>query len=124
MIMHLLNAIEPRGTACLSPRSYEHRIRLLCSADAPVFQIFERVSTNKQLQELRAAKRPSGAPPLDESTMVVDDVLGFSKDRTVSRLTEMQSQEYLRAHAQAHCPELLPALEEELTQAKMRMVGT
>ncbi len=43
---------------------------------------------------------------------MVDDNLGFAKDRCVSRLTEMQSREYLRAHAKAHAPELLYALEE------------
>lgn len=43
---------------------------------------------------------------------IVDDNLGFAKDRTISRLTEMQSDEYLEAHAQAHAPELLLALQE------------
>lgn len=45
-------------------------------------------------------------------TQIVDDNLGFAKDRTISRLTEMQSDEYLEAHAQAHAPELLLALQE------------
>ncbi len=43
---------------------------------------------------------------------VVDDNLGFSKDRCISRLTEMQSFEYLMAHAKRHSPELLLALQE------------
>ena len=51
---------------------------------------------------------------------VVDDNLGFAKDRTVSRLTEMQSKEYLRAHATAHAPELLYALDEGEKQEKKR----
>lgn len=42
--------------------------------------------------------------------MCVDDNVGFAKDRTVSRLIEMQSQEYAIAHAQEHAPELLPSL--------------
>lgn len=43
---------------------------------------------------------------------VIDDNLGFSKDRCISRLTEMQSFEYLMAHAKKHSPELLLALQE------------
>jgi hypothetical protein len=42
--------------------------------------------------------------------------LGFSKERCISRLTEMQSFEYLIAHAKQHSPQLLLALE----QAKAR----
>ena len=49
---------------------------------------------------------------------MVDDNLGFAKDRCISRLTEMQSREYLRAHAKAHAPELLHALEEVPAQPR------
>jgi hypothetical protein len=42
----------------------------------------------------------------------IDDNLGFSKDRCISRLTEMQSYEYLIAHAKKHSPQLLLALQE------------
>ena len=51
---------------------------------------------------------------LQESTdnFVVDDNLGFSKDRLISRLTEMQSLEYLLVHAKQHAPDLLPVLQE------------
>ena len=48
---------------------------------------------------------------------VVDDNLGFSKDRCVSRLTEMQSLPYLTAHARKHSPNLLLALEEAAQKA-------
>lgn len=47
---------------------------------------------------------------------VVDDNLGFAKDRTISRLLEMQSDEYLEAHAKAQAPELLMALQERRRQ--------
>lgn len=47
---------------------------------------------------------------------LVDENLAFSKDRTVSRLIEMQSMEYMVTHARAHAPELLLALLE--AQAK------
>lgn len=43
---------------------------------------------------------------------IVDDELAFASDRTVSRLTEMQSASYLAAHAKQHAPHLLLALEE------------
>jgi hypothetical protein len=43
---------------------------------------------------------------------VVDDQLGFAKDRTISRLTEMQSIEYLIQHSKLHAPHLQLALQE------------
>ena len=43
---------------------------------------------------------------------IVDDELAFASNRTVSRLTEMQSATYLRMHAEQHAPHLLLALEE------------
>ncbi len=49
---------------------------------------------------------------------VVDDNLGFVKDRTISRLIEMQSTEYLIAHAMTHAPELLLALKEERSRKR------
>ncbi len=52
----------------------------------------------------------------------MDDNLGFSKDRTISRLTEMQSIEYLLHHAKEHEPALLLALQEAHT-AKQRKDG-
>lgn len=47
-----------------------------------------------------------------EAALVVDDNLGFSKDRTISRLLEMQSREYLIVHAEHHAPQLVLALKE------------
>ncbi|KAL4448617.1 hypothetical protein ABPG75_005836 [Micractinium tetrahymenae] len=92
---------------------YEHRVRFLCSAEALPFELFENIQTNA---EARAAAASSGvigrAGANSSSSIVVDDNLGFAKDRTISRLTEMQSEEYLRAHAKAHAPELLLALKD------------
>ena len=53
----------------------------------------------------------------DDPRDIVDDNLGFSKDRCVSRLTEMQSLPYLTAHARKHSPNLLLALEEAAQKA-------
>lgn len=48
----------------------------------------------------------------EQDKLVVDDNLGFAKDRTISRLLEMQSIEHLIAHAERHAPELVLALKE------------
>ena len=48
----------------------------------------------------------------DQDNLVVDDNLGFAKDRTISRLLEMQSLENLVHHAARHAPELVLAWKE------------
>ena len=55
--------------------------------------------------------------PLPDTDVMVDDNLGFAKDRTISRLTEMQSLEFLLAHANEHAPENKLALEEAKAKA-------
>lgn len=82
---------------------YEHRTKLLISAEAYAHELFRNVLTQEQ------ARAAGGAV----EGQVVDDNLGFAKDRTVSRLTEMQTLEYAIAHAQRHEPRLLLALQEE-----------
>lgn len=82
---------------------YENRIRLLCSAEAEPDALFEHIHTY-------SGSKSSTDTPGD---MVVDDNLGFVKDRTISRLIEMQSSEYLVDHAKRHAPELLRAMEED-----------
>ena len=51
----------------------------------------------------------------DAEDVIVDDQLAFSNERAISRLTEMQSLEYLVEHARKHAPELLLALQEKQT---------
>ncbi len=63
---------------------------------------------------LHTAGGGSSAGGGEGGDLLVDNELGFSKDRTVSRLTEMQSLEYLAAHADAHDPSLKLALQEAL----------
>jgi peroxisome-assembly ATPase len=87
---------------------YEHRTKLLVSASAYAKDLFKNVLTQEQG---RAQKG-------DMEGMVVDDILAFAKDRTVSRLTEMQTLEYALAHAERHEPRLVMALEE--AQAKQQ----
>lgn len=57
------------------------RLRVFISAEADPFELFEMVMPHKEWQALGSAA-PKGA--------VVDDNLGFTKDRTISRLLEMQ----------------------------------
>ena len=54
---------------------------------------------------MESASKPDGE-------WVVDDKLSFTKERTMSRMTEMESMEYLVEHANRHAPELLLALAE------------
>ena len=89
---------------------YEHKIRLLVSAEALPLDLFTEILTQQEARE-----KPQ---KLESQDVIVDDNLGFSKDRTISRLTEMQSLEYQLQHAQSHCPENVLALEEALAKSK------
>jgi predicted ATPase len=81
---------------------YENRTRLLVSAEAPPFALFENVVTRLEAQERAKAAAGGGggaAAAADaDSRLVVDEQLGFAKDRAISRLTEMQTAEYAAAH--------------------------
>lgn len=87
---------------------YENKVRLICSAEADPEQLFESIHT---YEESKSAPDASG-------DTVVDDNLGFVKDRTISRLIEMQSDEYLEDHAKKHAPELLLAMQEDTDARK------
>lgn len=87
---------------------YEQRARLVLAADAQPAELFQLLLTQAELREARAAKQLAS---LEE--VVVDDVVGFAKERTISRLIEMQSVHYSRQHATRHAPELLPSLPAE-----------
>ncbi|GMH39421.1 hypothetical protein BSKO_07319 [Bryopsis sp. KO-2023] len=87
---------------------YDHRARLACSAEVSPVELFENIITQADLP-------PGGISNMD-TEIVVDDNLGFAKDRAISRLTEMQSLEYLVEHANRHAPELLLALAEAQTR--------
>ena len=54
---------------------------------------------------------------------IIDDNLGFSKERCISRLTEMQSLEYLIEHAKQHSPQLLLALEQASSRGSEQVPG-
>jgi predicted ATPase len=104
---------------------------MLISAEGTPFELFERIVTQQDarkaggttaghismsssssssssqrsmtLQQHGFSSSSSNSGGSDE--VVVDDQLGFAKDRAISRLTEMQSIEYLLSHAKQR-PEL------------------
>lgn len=118
------------------------RVRLLVSAEGTPFELFERVlspeeaskaanSTHGHMQQRDNSSGSSGGSPGSSSMqlqhsysssssraggvapeVVVDPQLAFAKDRTISRLTEMQSIEYQLQYAKQHAPQLVLALQE------------
>lgn len=83
--------------------AYEHRTKVLMSAEGYPTDLFKNVMT------LRDSKSSQEANAED---VVIDDNLGFAKDRTISRLIEMQTLEYALAHSDRNQPEMKLALEE------------
>ncbi|XWS73145.1 hypothetical protein CRYUN_Cryun02cG0100500 [Craigia yunnanensis] len=78
---------------------YENRSRLLCTAEGSPQELFENIVTVSEAQQM-APRTSSRSRRNDDSDLCVDNELGFAKDRTISRLTEMNSKEYLEQHAE------------------------
>eukprot|EP00249_Psilotum_nudum_P017992 c26589_g1_i2 orf=350-1867(+) len=72
---------------------YEKKARFLCSAEADPVELFHRCVT---VSDAPTHPRSSHS---DEADICVDNELGFAKERTISRLTEMNSRPYLEEHA-------------------------
>lgn len=79
---------------------------MVCSSDVALTELFSKI---KSQEEAKVSK---------DADVVVDDNLAFAKDRTVSRLIEMQSIEYRLQHAHKHAPELILALTEINTKRR------
>ncbi|XP_034199799.1 AFG1-like ATPase isoform X4 [Prunus dulcis] len=77
---------------------YENKARLLCTAEGTPFELFEKIVTISDAQQM-APRTSSRSRKNDDSGLCVDNELGFAKERTISRLTEMNSKEYLEHHA-------------------------
>ncbi|CAM8917859.1 unnamed protein product [Rhodiola kirilowii] len=77
---------------------YENKARLLCSAEGTPFELFEKIMTISDAQNM-APRTSSRSRKNDEIDLCVDNELGFAKERTISRLTEMNSKQYLEQHA-------------------------
>ncbi|XP_064997703.1 uncharacterized protein LOC135632826 isoform X4 [Musa acuminata AAA Group] len=76
---------------------YENKARLLCTAEASPVELFERIVTVIDAQKIYP-RSSSRSKKTDDIDLCVDNELGFAKDRTISRLTEMNSKEYLEQH--------------------------
>ncbi|XP_064957257.1 uncharacterized protein LOC135586630 isoform X2 [Musa acuminata AAA Group] len=76
---------------------YENKARLLCTAEASPVELFERIVTVMDAQKIYP-RSSSRSKKTDDIDLCVDNELGFAKDRTISRLTEMNSKEYLEQH--------------------------
>ena len=63
---------------------YENRARLLCTADATPIQLFEKIVTIADAQQI-SPRTSSRSRKNDDSDICVDNELGFAKDRTISR---------------------------------------
>uniref|UniRef100_A0A6N2M2B7 AAA+ ATPase domain-containing protein n=1 Tax=Salix viminalis TaxID=40686 RepID=A0A6N2M2B7_SALVM len=77
---------------------YENRARLLCTAEGSPLDLFDRIVTIADAQQM-APRTSTRSRKNDDSDLCVDNELGFAKERTISRLTEMNSKEYLEQHA-------------------------
>nr|XP_027117458.1 AFG1-like ATPase isoform X1 [Coffea arabica] len=77
---------------------YENKARLLCTAEGSPVELFEKIVTIADAQQM-SPRTSSRSRKSDDSDLCVDNELGFAKDRTISRLTEMNSREYLEQHA-------------------------
>ncbi|KAI5675681.1 hypothetical protein M9H77_06631 [Catharanthus roseus] len=78
---------------------YENKARLVCTAEGTPVELFDRIVTIADAQQI-APRTSSRSRKNDDSDLCVDNELGFAKDRTISRLTEMNSREYLEQHAE------------------------
>jgi len=79
---------------------YEHKARFMCSAEALPIELFKKVVTRADARSMK--RRDVRSNRGEDADLLVDNELGFAKDRTISRLTEMHSREYLGEHAAIH----------------------
>lgn len=63
---------------------YENKARLLCTAEGSPLQLFERIVTIADAQNM-APRTSSRSRKNDDFDLCVDNELGFAKDRTISR---------------------------------------
>uniref|UniRef100_A0ACD5XCU0 Uncharacterized protein n=1 Tax=Avena sativa TaxID=4498 RepID=A0ACD5XCU0_AVESA len=73
---------------------YENKGRLLCTAETVPIELFENIVTVAEARK-RSPRSSSRSQKHDDPDLCVDNELGFAKDRTISRLTELNSREYL-----------------------------
>ncbi|XP_042383000.1 AFG1-like ATPase [Zingiber officinale] len=76
---------------------YENKAVLLCTAETSPVELFEKIVTVTDAQKI-SPRSSSRSQRYDDIDLCVDNELGFAKERTMSRLTEMNSKEYLEQH--------------------------
>lgn len=63
---------------------YENKARLLCTAEGTPFELFQRIVTISDANQM-APRTSSRSRKTDDMDLCVDNELGFAKDRTISR---------------------------------------
>lgn len=63
---------------------YENKCRLMCTAEGTPLELFDRIVTISDAQQM-SPRTSSRSRKNDDSELCVDNELGFAKDRTVSR---------------------------------------
>lgn len=63
---------------------YENKARLLCTAEGSPQDLFQKIVTISEAKQ-RAPRTSSRSRKNDEADLCVDNELGFTKDRTISR---------------------------------------
>ncbi|KAK8965052.1 hypothetical protein KSP40_PGU011536 [Platanthera guangdongensis] len=87
---------------------YENRARFLCNAEASPSALLEKIVTVAEARRI-SPRSSSRSQKGDDLELCVDNELGFAKDRTISRLIEMSSREYLEQHEQNIASQMPPS---------------
>jgi len=94
------NRSEARRFICLIDTLYDHKLRVVASGAVPYWDLFknEEISHEERLQESRLLIDDLGLKAADKGSLDSGVFSGeeelFAFDRTVSRLTEMQTKDY------------------------------
>lgn len=62
---------------------YEHKARFMCSAEALPIELFRKVVTRADARSMK--RRDVRSSRGEDADLLVDNELGFAKDRTISR---------------------------------------
>jgi len=99
-ILSQKNRSEARRFICLIDTLYDHKLRVVASGAAPYWELFqnEEISHQQRLDESRMLIDDLGLKAADSGSLDAGVFSGeeelFAFDRTVSRLTEMQTKDY------------------------------
>ncbi|CAL5407164.1 unnamed protein product [Camellia sinensis] len=97
-LFRLHNRTAAYGFVTLADVMYENKARLMCTAEETPVELFEKIVTISNAQQM-APRTFSRSRKNDDLDLCVDNELGFAKDGTIRRLTEMNSKEYFEQHS-------------------------